>query len=35
MAEIKSNAASVEFRNVSKFYGKSKVAAVNDVSLNV
>ncbi|MBU2312870.1 MAG: ABC transporter ATP-binding protein [Alphaproteobacteria bacterium] len=35
MAEIKSNAASVEFRNVSKFYGKSKVAAVNDVSLSV
>ena len=35
MAEIKSNAASVEFRNVSKFYGKSKVAAVNEVSLNV
>jgi iron(III) transport system ATP-binding protein len=35
MAEIKSNAASVEFRNVSKFYSKSKVAAVNDVSLSV
>ncbi len=35
MAQIKSNAASVEFRSVSKFYGKSKVAAVNDVSLNV
>ena len=33
MAQIKSNAASVEFRNVSKFYGKSTVAAVKDVSL--
>ena len=33
MAEIKSNAASVEFRNVTKVYGKSKTAAVNDISL--
>ncbi|MEZ5780394.1 MAG: ABC transporter ATP-binding protein [Rhizobiaceae bacterium] len=33
MAQIKSNAASVEFRKVSKFYGKSTVAAVKDVSL--
>ena len=33
MAEICSNAASVEFRNITKFYGKSKVAAVNDISL--
>ncbi|MGE0279888.1 MAG: ABC transporter ATP-binding protein [Rhizobiaceae bacterium] len=33
MAEIKSNAASVEFRKVSKIYGKSGVPAVNDVSL--
>ena len=33
MAEIKSNAASVEFKNVTKIYGKSKVPAVNDISL--
>jgi iron(III) transport system ATP-binding protein len=33
MAEIKSNAASVEFRNVTKIYGRSKTPAVNDVSL--
>ena len=33
MAEIKSNAASVEFRNVTKIYGKSKTPAVNDISL--
>ena len=35
MAEIKSNAASVEFKNVTKFYGASKVAAVNDISLSI
>jgi iron(III) transport system ATP-binding protein len=35
MARIKSNAASVEFRNVSKFYGGSKVAAVDDISLRI
>ncbi|TIQ54713.1 MAG: ATP-binding cassette domain-containing protein, partial [Mesorhizobium sp.] len=33
MAEIRSNAASVEFRNVTKIYGRSKAPAVNDVSL--
>ncbi|MGX9576524.1 MULTISPECIES: ABC transporter ATP-binding protein [Mesorhizobium] len=33
MAEIRSNAASVEFRNVTKIYGKSKAPAVNGVSL--
>ncbi|TIP08861.1 ABC transporter ATP-binding protein [Mesorhizobium sp.] len=33
MAEIRSNAASVEFRNVIKVYGKSKTPAVNDISL--
>ena len=33
MAEIRSNAASVEFRNVTKIYGKSKTPAVNDISL--
>ncbi|MBS3650002.1 ABC transporter ATP-binding protein [Pseudaminobacter sp. 19-2017] len=33
MVEIKSNAASVEFRGVTKIYGKSKVPAVNDISL--
>jgi iron(III) transport system ATP-binding protein len=33
MAEIKSNAASVEFKNVTKIYGKSKTPAVNDISL--
>ncbi|MDQ6438107.1 ABC transporter ATP-binding protein [Mesorhizobium sp. LHD-90] len=33
MAEIKSNAASVEFRNVTKVYGKSTVPAVKGVSL--
>ena len=33
MAEIKSNAASVEFRHVTKIYGKSTVPAVNDISL--
>ena len=33
MAEIKSNAASVEFRNVTKIYGKSKTPAVSDISL--
>jgi iron(III) transport system ATP-binding protein len=35
MAEIKSNAASVEFRHVTKIYGKSKTPAVNDISLNI
>ncbi|WP_274627120.1 ABC transporter ATP-binding protein [Arvimicrobium flavum] len=35
MAGIKSNAASVEFRNVTKIYGKSKVAAVSDISLAI
>ena len=35
MGKIKSNAASVEFRNVTKIYGKSKVAAVNDISLAI
>ncbi|GAA4121129.1 ABC transporter ATP-binding protein [Aminobacter aganoensis] len=35
MAEIKSNAASVEFREVTKVYGKSPVPAVNNVSLFV
>jgi iron(III) transport system ATP-binding protein len=33
MAEIKSNAASVEFQGVTKIYGKSTVPAVNDISL--
>lgn len=33
MAAIGSNAASVEFRGVSKFYGKSRTPAVNDISL--
>jgi iron(III) transport system ATP-binding protein len=33
MAEIRGNAASVEFRNVTKIYGKSKAPAVNDISL--
>ncbi|MBX3582385.1 MAG: ABC transporter ATP-binding protein [Rhizobiaceae bacterium] len=35
MAEIKSNAASVEFRGVTKIYGRSKVPAVNDISLHI
>jgi iron(III) transport system ATP-binding protein len=35
MAEIRSNAASVEFRHVSKTYGKSKVPAVSDISLSI
>ena len=35
MAEIRSNAASVEFRNVTKIYGKSKTPAVNDISLSI
>jgi iron(III) transport system ATP-binding protein len=35
MAEIRSNAASVEFRKVTKIYGKSKVPAVNDISLSI
>ena len=33
MAEIRSNAASVEFRHVTKVYGRSKSPAVNDISL--
>jgi iron(III) transport system ATP-binding protein len=33
MAEIRSNAASVEFRNVTKIYGKGGSPAVNDISL--
>jgi iron(III) transport system ATP-binding protein len=33
MAEIRSNAASVEFRNVTKIYGRGPVPAVNDISL--
>jgi iron(III) transport system ATP-binding protein len=33
MAEIKSNAASVEFRHVTKIYGNSKTPAVNNISL--
>jgi iron(III) transport system ATP-binding protein len=33
MAEIRSNAASVEFRNVTKIYGRSPTPAVNDISL--
>ena len=33
MAEIRSNAASVEFRNVTNIYGKSKSPAVDDISL--
>jgi iron(III) transport system ATP-binding protein len=35
MQEIRGNAASVEFRNVSKVYGNAKIAAVDDVSLFV
>lgn len=35
MSVIKSNAASVEFRGVSKIYPGSKVAAVDNVSINV
>jgi iron(III) transport system ATP-binding protein len=35
VSEIKSNAASVEFRNVSKVYPGSKVAAVDNVSIHV
>ena len=35
MAEIRSNAASVEFRNVTKIYGNSKTPAVNDISLSI
>ncbi len=33
MAEIRSNAASVEFRNVTKVYGRNPTPAVNDISL--
>ena len=33
MAEIRSNAASVEFRNVTKIYGRGPAPAVNDISL--
>ncbi len=33
MAEIKSNAASVEFRNVTKIYGRGPAPAVDDISL--
>ena len=33
MAEIRSNAASVEFRSVTKIYGRSPTPAVNDISL--
>jgi iron(III) transport system ATP-binding protein len=33
MAEIGSNAASVEFRNVTKVYGRGPTPAVNDISL--
>jgi len=33
MARIKSNAASVEFRNVTKIYNRGAAPAVNDVSL--
>ena len=32
---IKSNAASIEFRNVTKTYPGSKVPAVDNVSINV
>ncbi|MEW9807047.1 ABC transporter ATP-binding protein [Mesorhizobium sp. ZMM04-5] len=35
MAEIRSNAASVEFRDVTKIYGKSRTPAVDDVSLKI
>jgi iron(III) transport system ATP-binding protein len=35
MAQIKSNAASVEFRNVTKIYGRGQNPAVNDVSMFV
>ncbi len=35
MAEIRSNAASVEFRSVTKIYGRGKVPAVNDISLHI
>jgi iron(III) transport system ATP-binding protein len=35
MAEIRSNAASVEFRHVTKIYGRSKTPAVNDISLAI
>ena len=34
MAEIRSNAASVEFRNVTKLYGPAS-SAVNDISLSI
>ena len=34
MTDIKSNAASVTFENVTKVYGET-VTAVNDVSLNI
>ena len=33
MIAIRSNAASVEFRGVTKIYGKSRVPAVDDISL--
>ena len=35
MVEIRSNAASVEFRGVTKFYGRSKTPAVDNVSLSI
>ena len=35
MSVIKSNAASVEFRNVTKVYSGSKVAAVDNISLDI
>src|SRR6187399_169373 len=35
MAEIQGNAASVEFRNVSKFYGRAKTPAVDAISLSI
>ena len=35
MSVIGSNAASVEFRNVTKIYPNAKMAAVDDISLNV
>jgi iron(III) transport system ATP-binding protein len=35
VSEIKSNAASVEFRNVTKIYPGSKIAAVDNVSMHV
>ena len=35
MAEIRSNAASVEFRNVTKIYGKDEAPAVNNLSMEI